>query len=81
MPFCRFFDTIFWVKDYFSSVELSCTIRCFFFSASQVRKVKRTDVTFGELTPYNIVPLDAPSLANAIGFFPEVSLIEIMLVS
>ncbi|CAA6653832.1 unnamed protein product [Spirodela intermedia] len=38
----------------------------------EVRKVKKTDVTFGELTPYNIVPLDAPSLANAIGFFPEV---------
>ena len=35
--------------------------------------MKKTDVTFGELTPYNIVPLDAPSLANAIGFFTEVS--------
>ncbi|XP_078444435.1 glucan synthase-like 8 [Wolffia australiana] len=35
-------------------------------------KFKRTDAKFGELTPYNIVPLDAPSLSNAIGFFPEV---------
>lgn len=39
----------------------------------ELRRVKRTDVTLSaELTPYNIVPLDAPSLTNAIGFFPEV---------
>lgn len=28
--------------------------------------------TVGELTSYNIVPLEAPSLSNAIGVFPEV---------
>lgn len=39
----------------------------------ELRRVKKTDVTLSaELTPYNIVPLDAPSLTNAIGFFPEV---------
>lgn len=26
--------------------------------------------------PYNIVPLEAPSLTNAIGVFPEVSLMQ-----
>ncbi|CAN1239529.1 Callose synthase 10 [Linum grandiflorum] len=34
----------------------------------ELRRIKKA----GELTPYNIVPLDAPSLANAIGVFPEV---------
>ncbi|XP_048443980.1 callose synthase 10 isoform X3 [Pyrus x bretschneideri] len=39
----------------------------------ELRKVKRTDATLsGELTAYNIVPLEAPSLTNAIGGFPEV---------
>ena len=35
--------------------------------------MKKADMTFNKLTPYNIVPLDAPSLANVIGFFKEVS--------
>ncbi|KAF3791007.1 Callose synthase 10 [Nymphaea thermarum] len=35
----------------------------------ELRKIKPTT---DELTPYNIVPLDAPSLTNAIGWFPEV---------
>ncbi|XP_058086685.1 callose synthase 10 isoform X2 [Magnolia sinica] len=39
----------------------------------ELRKIKKADATLtGELTPYNIVPLDAPALTNAIGFFPEV---------
>lgn len=37
----------------------------------ELRRLKRSDATLsGEL--YNIVPLEAPSLTNAIGFFPEV---------
>lgn len=40
----------------------------------QLRRIKRSDATLAaELTPYNIVPLEGPSLSNAIGFFPEVS--------
>ncbi|KAG5537088.1 hypothetical protein RHGRI_024510 [Rhododendron griersonianum] len=39
----------------------------------EVRKIKKSDAPLaGELIPYNIVPLEAPSLTNAIGFFPEV---------
>lgn len=39
----------------------------------QLRKVKKSEATLaGELTPYNIVPLDAPSMTNLIGQFPEV---------
>jgi hypothetical protein len=40
----------------------------------QIKKIKRSDAALrGELMPYNIVPLDAPSsVANIIGFFPEV---------
>lgn len=38
----------------------------------EVRKIKKSDATLRGLTPYNIVPLDAPSLTNAISFFPEV---------
>ncbi|XP_077236924.1 glucan synthase-like 8 [Tasmannia lanceolata] len=39
----------------------------------ELRRIRKSDGTLtGELTPYNIVPLDAPSLTNAIGFFPEV---------
>lgn len=34
----------------------------------ELRRIKLT----GEVTPYNIVPLEAPSLTNAIGIFPEV---------
>ncbi|XP_048229033.1 callose synthase 10 isoform X2 [Ricinus communis] len=34
----------------------------------ELRRIKKV----GELIPYNIVPLDAPSLTNAIGVFPEV---------
>ncbi|CAI0446349.1 unnamed protein product [Linum tenue] len=33
-----------------------------------LRRIKKV----GELTPYNIVPLESPSLTNAIGVFPEV---------
>ncbi|GAV80876.1 Glucan_synthase domain-containing protein/FKS1_dom1 domain-containing protein [Cephalotus follicularis] len=35
----------------------------------ELRRIKKAD---GELTPYNIIPLEAPSLTNAIGVFPEV---------
>ncbi|XP_068634434.1 callose synthase 10 [Aristolochia californica] len=39
----------------------------------ELRKVKKSEATLtGELTPYNIVPLDAPSMTNLIGLFPEV---------
>ncbi|PSR89496.1 Callose synthase [Actinidia chinensis var. chinensis] len=39
----------------------------------ELRRIKRADATLSaELTPYNIVPLEAPSLTNLIGFFPEV---------
>ncbi|KAJ8465898.1 hypothetical protein OPV22_028450 [Ensete ventricosum] len=39
----------------------------------EVRKIRKSDATLGgELMPYNIVPVDAPSLTNAISFFPEV---------
>ncbi|XP_004299187.1 PREDICTED: callose synthase 10 [Fragaria vesca subsp. vesca] len=39
----------------------------------ELRRIKSTDKTLsGELTAYNIVPLEAPSLTNAIGVFPEV---------
>jgi len=42
--------------------------------AIQLRRIKRSDGTLSaELTPYNIVPLEAPSLTNAIRVFPEVS--------
>ncbi|XP_050224596.1 callose synthase 10 [Mercurialis annua] len=34
----------------------------------ELRRIKKV----GELTPYNIVPLEAPSLTNAISVFPEV---------
>jgi len=35
-------------------------------------KMESDNTLRGELTPYNIVPLDAPSMSNTIGFFPEV---------
>ncbi|KAE8123986.1 hypothetical protein FH972_018899 [Carpinus fangiana] len=39
----------------------------------ELRRIKRSDATLSaELTPYNIVPLEALSLTNAIRFFPEV---------
>ncbi|KAH6758638.1 glucan synthase-like 8 [Perilla frutescens var. frutescens] len=39
----------------------------------ELRRIKKSDATIsGELIPYNIVPLEAPSLTNAIGYFPEV---------
>ncbi|KAK3000791.1 hypothetical protein RJ639_022025, partial [Escallonia herrerae] len=39
----------------------------------KLRRIKKSEATLsGELIPYNIVPLEAPSLTNAIGFFPEV---------
>ncbi|CAN6202896.1 unnamed protein product [Urochloa humidicola] len=40
----------------------------------EIKKIKRSDAALrGELMPYNIVPLDAPSsVANIIGLFPEV---------
>eukprot|EP00268_Persea_americana_P030985 TRINITY_DN3005_c1_g1_i2.p1 TRINITY_DN3005_c1_g1~~TRINITY_DN3005_c1_g1_i2.p1 ORF type:complete len:1912 (+),score=293.34 TRINITY_DN3005_c1_g1_i2:360-6095(+) len=41
--------------------------------AEELRKIQKSDAALvGELTSYNIVPLDAPALTNAIGFFPEV---------
>ncbi|KAJ8450624.1 hypothetical protein Cgig2_020261 [Carnegiea gigantea] len=40
---------------------------------SELRGIEKSDVALsGELMPYNIVPLEAPSLTNAIGVFPEV---------
>ncbi|MCH86484.1 callose synthase 10-like [Trifolium medium] len=39
----------------------------------ELRKLKKSSATLsGELTPYNIVPLEAPSLTNPIRIFPEV---------
>nr|QKN22530.1 callose synthase 10 [Urtica dioica subsp. dioica] len=39
----------------------------------ELRKVKSSEAQLsGDITPYNIVPLEAPSLTNAIGVFPEV---------
>lgn len=39
----------------------------------ELQRLKKTDQGLsGDLTPYNIVPLEAPSLTNAIGFYPEV---------
>ncbi|KAE9608552.1 hypothetical protein Lal_00020821 [Lupinus albus] len=39
----------------------------------ELRKIKNSSTTLsGELTPYNIVPLEAPSLTNPIRIFPEV---------
>ncbi|XP_056174937.1 callose synthase 10 [Syzygium oleosum] len=39
----------------------------------ELRRIKKSDATIaGELTPYNIVPLEAPVLSNAISIFPEV---------
>ncbi|XP_061360871.1 callose synthase 10 [Gastrolobium bilobum] len=39
----------------------------------ELRKIKKSSATLsGELTPYNIVPLEAPSLTNPIRIFPEV---------
>ncbi|XP_024025005.1 callose synthase 10 isoform X1 [Morus notabilis] len=39
----------------------------------ELRRLKASEATLSaELIPYNIVPLEAPSLTNAIGFFPEV---------
>lgn len=41
--------------------------------AEELQRLKKTDQGLsGDLTPYNIVPLEAPSLTNAIGFYPEV---------
>lgn len=40
----------------------------------QLGRIKKADATLSaELTPYNIVPLEAQSMTNAIGVFPEVS--------
>lgn len=39
----------------------------------ELRRIKQSDATIsGDLIPYNIVPLEAPSMTNAIGYFPEV---------
>ncbi|KAL7139529.1 hypothetical protein ABFS83_09G058200 [Erythranthe nasuta] len=39
----------------------------------ELRRIKKSSAAIsGELIPYNIVPLEAPSLTNAIGYFPEV---------
>ncbi|XP_027351814.1 callose synthase 10 isoform X1 [Abrus precatorius] len=39
----------------------------------ELRRIKNSGVTLsGELTPYNIIPLEAPSLTNPIRIFPEV---------
>ena len=53
---------------------IKCTITLLILLFFQIKKIKRSDAALrGELMPYNIVPLDAPSsVANIIGFFPEV---------
>uniref|UniRef100_A0A453QDB6 1,3-beta-glucan synthase n=1 Tax=Aegilops tauschii subsp. strangulata TaxID=200361 RepID=A0A453QDB6_AEGTS len=39
----------------------------------EIKKIKRSDAALrGELMPYNIIPLDASSVGNVVGFFPEV---------
>ncbi|XP_051147585.1 callose synthase 10 [Andrographis paniculata] len=39
----------------------------------ELRRIKKSDATLSaELMPYNIVPLEAPSFTNAIGYFPEI---------
>ncbi|GKV00612.1 hypothetical protein SLEP1_g13279 [Rubroshorea leprosula] len=39
----------------------------------ELHGIRKADATIsGELTPYNIVPLEAPSFTNVIGVFPEV---------
>ncbi|KAF6157565.1 hypothetical protein GIB67_004503 [Kingdonia uniflora] len=39
----------------------------------ELRRIKKSDGTLtGKVVPYNIVPLDAPTLTNAIGTFAEV---------
>ncbi|WOL18279.1 callose synthase 10 [Canna indica] len=39
----------------------------------EINSIQASDTTLrGELIPYNIVPVDAPSITNAISFFPEV---------
>ncbi|GMP34028.1 hypothetical protein CsSME_00007077 [Camellia sinensis var. sinensis] len=39
----------------------------------ELRRIKNSEATLsGELTPYNIVPLEALSITNPIAFFPEV---------
>ncbi|KAK6250205.1 hypothetical protein QUC31_007692 [Theobroma cacao] len=39
----------------------------------ELQRIRNADATMsGELMPYNIVPLEAPSFTNAIGIFPEV---------
>ncbi|KAG6506860.1 hypothetical protein ZIOFF_032192 [Zingiber officinale] len=56
------------ISDSPSVMVISSSLRIF-----QVKKMGKSDATLrAELTPYNIVPVDAPSLTNAISFFPEV---------
>lgn len=76
-PFAKFLY-LSWIFCYL--VKLLLRVLTFFFLSSfigglfQVRRVKHSDATLSaELKPYNIVPLEVPSLTNAIGFFPEVS--------
>ncbi|XP_042027925.1 callose synthase 10-like isoform X1 [Salvia splendens] len=39
----------------------------------ELKRIKKSGAAIsGELSPYNIVPLEGPSLTNAIGYFPEV---------
>nr|GEV05479.1 callose synthase 10 [Tanacetum cinerariifolium] len=41
--------------------------------AEELKRLKKQDQGLsGDITPYNIVPLEAPSVANAIGFYPEI---------
>ncbi|KAI4303806.1 hypothetical protein MLD38_039399 [Melastoma candidum] len=43
------------------------------FMQEELRRMKKTDATLpGELTPYNIVPLEGPSFSNVISILPEV---------
>lgn len=55
-------------------VDLSISlIKMFFYDLFQLRRIKTSDATLsGELMPYNIVPLEAPSSINPIAVFPEV---------
>lgn len=38
----------------------------------ELRRIKKSDATLSSELTYNIVPLEAPSYTNAIGYFPEV---------
>ena len=53
-------------------------LNCYSHWPFQIKKIKRSDAALrGELMPYNIIPLDASSVGNVVGFFPEVSMFSV----